>query len=112
MTGMTDILNGTERVYNNPSQEEVYIVYFNPDSDNGGSLVTETIPYSLIKEAYQKAEGNDDVFYYLLAEGREPDTFVDFDSPAFEYTIKDYQREKNFWWSDMETLNYLAEGGE
>lgn len=104
------IVSGTERVYNNPSQEEVYIVYYNPDSEKG-SLVTETVSYTLIKEAYERAEGNPDVFFYHIAENREPDTFVDSDNPAFEATVKDFDSDKNFWWSDMETLYYLANGG-
>jgi hypothetical protein len=107
----TDILSGVERVYNNPSQDEVYIVYFNPDSDSGGSLVTETVSYDLIKKAYERADGNPDVFFWYIAENREPDTFVDADNPVFEEVVKDFNSDSNYWWSDMETLYYLAEGG-
>ena len=47
-----------EHIFLDSTREELYWIYYNPDSDAGGQLVTNTLSFSVFREAYEDFVSN------------------------------------------------------
>ena len=50
-----------EHIFLDSTREELYWIYYNPDSDAGGQLVTNTLSFSVFREAYKTPCGRVDI---------------------------------------------------
>lgn len=62
-----------EHIFLDSTREELYWIYYNPDSDAGGQLVTNTLSFSVFREAYEDFVSNGGDF----TDKEQRDAFID-----------------------------------
>ena len=74
-----------EHIFLDSTREELYWIYYNPDSDAGGQLVTNTLSFSVFKEAYEDFVGNGGDF----TDKEQRDAFIDSISEMADCELAD-----------------------
>jgi len=93
--------------YHHPDTMTFEAVYFNPDSNAGGQYVIMTLPYELIKEAFEETSDTPSFFEYL--EEQASTQLVDIDSEDFRSAMEAYkQQPADIIGRTDDTLSYLS----
>ena len=74
-----------EHIFLDSTREELYWIYYNPDSDAGGQLVTNMLSFSVFKEAYEDFVGNGGDF----TDKEQRDAFIDSISEMADCELAD-----------------------
>ena len=74
-----------EHIFLDSTREELYWIYYNPDSDAGGQLVTNTLSFSVFREAYEDFVGNGGDF----TNKEQRDAFIDSISEMADCELAD-----------------------
>ena len=74
-----------EHIFLDSTREELYWIYYNPDSDAGGQLVTNTLSFSVFKEAYEDFVSNGGDF----TDKEQRDAFIDSISEMADCELAD-----------------------
>lgn len=74
-----------EHIFLDSTREELYWIYYNPDSDAGGQLVTNTLSFSVFREAYEDFVSNGGDF----TDKGQRDAFIDSISEMADCELAD-----------------------
>lgn len=74
-----------EHIFLDSTREELYWIYYNPDSDAGGQLVTNTLSFSVFREAYEDFVSNGGDF----TDKEQRDAFIDSISEMADCELAD-----------------------
>ena len=79
-----DELGETSRLFDDPDDDRIIGISYNPESTSGGSFVFESYPYSIVFEAMRLFNKSDeDMFLDFIFDNRDNDRFADKDSDLF-----------------------------
>ena len=110
-----------EHIFLDSTREELYWIYYNPDSDAGGQLVTNTLSFSVFREAYEDfvSNGGDstdkeqrDAFIDSISEMADCE-LADARTPFFTEAMATFDTEPDytgFTTENLSTINREIEG--
>ena len=110
-----------EHIFLDSTREELYWIYYNPDSDAGGQLVTNTLSFSVFREAYEDFvnnggdvtdKGQRDAFIDSISEMADCE-LADARTPFFAEAMAAFDTEPDytgFTAENLSTINREIEG--